>query len=50
MEMRNVICHILSRFERIEMAPGEDGSSLMKMSKDHFTMGIQSFKMVLTPR
>ncbi|KAJ5814942.1 hypothetical protein N7474_006719 [Penicillium riverlandense] len=46
MEMRNIICRILSRFESIEMAPGEDGSSLMNMTKDHFTMGIQSFKMV----
>ncbi|KAJ5971237.1 uncharacterized protein N7479_001155 [Penicillium vulpinum] len=45
MEMRNVICHIVSRFESIEMAPGEDGSSLMNMSKDHFTMGIQGFQM-----
>ncbi|KAJ5371960.1 hypothetical protein N7517_003966 [Penicillium concentricum] len=46
MEMRNVICHILSRFESIEMAPGEDGSSLMNMTKDHFTSGIQEFQMV----
>ncbi|KAJ5817055.1 hypothetical protein N7447_009288 [Penicillium robsamsonii] len=46
MEMRNVICHIISRFESIEMAPGEDGSPLMSMTKDHFTMGIQGFQMV----
>lgn len=45
-----MICHILTRFERIEMAPGEDGSSLMNKTKDHFTMGIQSFKMVFTPK
>lgn len=50
MEMRNVICHILTRFESIEMAPGEDGSALMNLSKDHFTMGIQSFNMVFKPR
>ncbi|KAL1850331.1 hypothetical protein Plec18167_007432 [Paecilomyces lecythidis] len=46
MEMRNMICHILSRFESFELAPGEDGSALMNKTKDHFTMGIQSFKMV----
>ncbi|KAF4767991.1 hypothetical protein HAV15_002358 [Penicillium sp. str.  len=46
MEMRNVICHIISRFESIEMAPGEDGSSLMNMTKDHFTSGIAEFQMV----
>jgi hypothetical protein len=50
MEMRNVICHILSRFESIEMAPGEDGSSLMTDTKDHFTMGIQSINMVFKPK
>ncbi|KAJ5781038.1 hypothetical protein N7457_006198 [Penicillium paradoxum] len=50
MEMRNVICHILSRFESIEMAPGEDGSALMNLTKDHFTTGIQSFKMVFIPK
>ncbi|KAJ5421525.1 Cytochrome P450 [Penicillium cf. griseofulvum] len=46
MEMRNVICHILSRFESIEMAPCEDGSSLMNLTKDHFTAGISEFQMV----
>ena len=34
------------RFESFELAPGEDGSALMNKTKDHFTMGIQSFKMV----
>ncbi|KAJ5511788.1 hypothetical protein N7453_003891 [Penicillium expansum] len=47
MEMRNVICQIISRFENIEMAPGEHGSSLMNITKDHFKSGIQEFQMVL---
>lgn len=41
-----MMCHILTRFESFELAPGEDGSQLMNKTKDHFTMGIQSLKMI----
>lgn len=50
MEMRNLICHILLHFDNIELAPDEDGFLLMNMTKDHFTAGLQSFKMVFKPR
>lgn len=46
MEMRNIICHILTRFESIELAPGENGSELLNKTKDHFVMGIQSLNMI----
>jgi hypothetical protein len=28
------------------MAPGEDGSALMNLTKDHFTAGISELRMV----
>lgn len=44
-EMRNVIMHIVSRFGSIEFAPGEDGSSVMSDSKDHFIVEVPELRL-----
>lgn len=46
MEMRNVIIHILSHFDSIEFSSGEDGSSLMSDSKDHFIIEVPELRLV----
>jgi hypothetical protein len=45
MEMRTVITNLLCEFDTVEFAPGEDGSALIKDAKDHFTVGLQPFKL-----
>ena len=45
MEMRTVITYLLTSFDTIEFAPGEDGTGLLEDAKDHFTVGLQPFQL-----
>ncbi|KAK3380619.1 hypothetical protein B0T24DRAFT_717964 [Lasiosphaeria ovina] len=46
MEMRDLLTHWVQHFEAVTFAPGEDGSSLLRGTKDHFTLGVTPLHLV----
>ncbi|GAB7355616.1 hypothetical protein MBLNU459_g6340t1 [Dothideomycetes sp. NU459] len=46
-EMRTLVAQIIMEFD-IAFAPGEDGSTLIEQSTDHFTMGTKPMYLVFT--
>ena len=49
MELRTVLAKMLLEFD-VQFAPGEDGTRLMKKTKDFFVLELGDFEVVLTPR
>ena len=47
-EMRTLITQLVTEFD-VAFAPGEDGSSLLYKTKDHFTLSLGSLNLVFTP-
>jgi cytochrome P450 len=48
-ELRTLTAQLLDRFE-VTLAPGEDGSRLLRETKDHFTTGLAPLDLVFTKR
>lgn len=49
MELRTVVSLLVSRFD-VHLAPGEDGSALIKGSKDAFTLRMGDLRLVFKER
>ncbi|KAK3367744.1 putative cytochrome P450 [Podospora didyma] len=46
MEMRDLITHWIQNFESVRFAPGEDGTSILTETKDHFTLGVTPLHLI----
>ena len=49
LEIRLLTANLIRKFD-VSLAPGEDGTKLLKESKDHFTLGLGDINMVFTKR
>jgi tryprostatin B 6-hydroxylase len=45
-EMRDLITYFIHNFETVKFAPGEDGTTLVTKTKDHFTLGAQPLHLI----
>ena len=46
--MRTLTAQLLLNFD-VFLAPGEDGTSVLYHTKDHFTLGLGELNLVFTP-
>ena len=49
MEIRLLTAQLIMQFD-VTLAPGEDGSTLLQKSRDHFTMGLADLELVFRRR
>lgn len=49
MELRTLTARLITTFDT-KLAPGEDGSRIMKKTKDHFTVDLGDMEVVFSQR
>lgn len=49
MELRTLTTRLITRFD-MKLAPGEDGTRLLKQTKDHFTVDLGDVEILFTER